>query len=64
MKEQEKGISVIICCYNSAERLPKTLEHIFAQKLSNDTIMEVIVIDNASKDTTTAIAQELSLIHI
>lgn len=59
MKEQEKGISVIICCYNSAERLPKTLEHIFAQKLSSDMIMEVIVIDNASKDTTAAIAQEL-----
>jgi glycosyltransferase involved in cell wall biosynthesis len=59
MKEQEKGISVIICCYNSEERLPKTLEHIFAQKLSDGMTMEVLIIDNASKDNTTTIAQEL-----
>lgn len=58
MKEQE-GISVIICCYNSSERIPKTVEHLFAQKLSDGMTMEIIIVDNASKDATTAVAQKL-----
>lgn len=58
-KYDEAGISVIICCYNSIERLPKTLQHIFAQKLAEGMTMEVIVVDNASKDATTALAESL-----
>ena len=58
-RKRETGITVIICCYNSEKRLPKTLEHIFTQKLPDTMVMEVIVVDNASKDNTAVVAQEL-----
>lgn len=41
--------SIIICTYNVAERLQKTLDSILAQ-VSND--FEVVIIDGASKDET------------
>ena len=53
-----KGVSVIICCYNSAERLPQTLEHLARQYLPSPLIMEIIVVDNASTDNTTIIAND------
>ncbi|MDJ0701724.1 MAG: glycosyltransferase [Leptolyngbyaceae cyanobacterium MO_188.B28] len=50
------GISVIICCHNSAQELPKTLEHLANQQVADDFPWEVIVIDNASKDGTGQVA--------
>lgn len=50
------GISVIICCYNSASRLPATLRHIACQEVSCDIRWEIIVVDNASADQTAAVA--------
>lgn len=45
------GISIIICCYNSANRLSKTLKYI--SRLNYEKLnCEVIVIDNASTDNT------------
>ncbi|MEO6734254.1 MAG: glycosyltransferase [Ferruginibacter sp.] len=49
----EKGISVIICCYNSSSRLQPTLEHLHRQKNIPVESWEVIVVDNASSDNTT-----------
>jgi glycosyltransferase involved in cell wall biosynthesis len=51
------GVSVIVCCYNSAARLPETIKHIAAQQVPADLPWEVIVVDNASTDNTPAIAQ-------
>lgn len=53
-----KGISVIICCYNSASRLPNTLKHLAEQKGTADLKCEIIVVDNASTDETVAVAQQ------
>ena len=53
------GVSVIICCYNSAQRLPKTIEHLAKQQVPSDVPWEVIVVDNASTDDTSAVAQKL-----
>ncbi|MEM1253020.1 MAG: glycosyltransferase [Cyanobacteria bacterium P01_H01_bin.21] len=50
------GISVIMCCHNSAKELPKTLEHLAAQNVANDFPWEIILIDNASKDNTAQVA--------
>jgi glycosyltransferase involved in cell wall biosynthesis len=52
------GISVIICCYNSSQRLPQTLQYLAAQKFSKhpNLAWEVIVVDNASTDDTSRIA--------
>src|SRR5436305_10300761 len=50
------GISVIICCYNSAKRLPETLAHLARQ--NSPIPWEVIVVDNASTDDTARVARE------
>lgn len=49
-------VSIIICCYNSAPKLPKTLEHLARQKVSEELSYEVIVVDNASTDNTAEFA--------
>lgn len=50
------GITIIICCYNSALKLPKTLEHLAQQKVSKDFSYEVLLVDNASTDNTAEFA--------
>lgn len=52
----ESGVSVIICCYNSAERLPDTLRCLATQQVPVGIKWEIIVIDNASTDDTGGIA--------
>jgi glycosyltransferase involved in cell wall biosynthesis len=47
--------SVIICCYNSSQRLPKTIEHLAQQKTDID--WEIIVVDNNSTDNTAEVAK-------
>lgn len=53
------GVSVVICCYNSADRLPRTLTHLAAQRVSEKLPWEVIVIDNASQDKTGEVALKI-----
>jgi len=52
------GVSVVICCHNSAKRLTETLRHLAAQKVPGDIPWEVVVIDNASTDDSADVAQE------
>jgi glycosyltransferase involved in cell wall biosynthesis len=47
-----EGVSVIICCHNSAQRLPETLRHLAAQQVPEDLPWEIVVVDNASTDDT------------
>jgi glycosyltransferase involved in cell wall biosynthesis len=56
-QEELNGISVIICCYNSSTRLPKTLWYLAKQEVPHDILWEIIVVDNASTDCTYQIAQ-------
>jgi len=51
------GVSVIVCCHNSAARLPPTLSHLAAQIVESDLPWEVIVVDNASTDETATTAR-------
>lgn len=50
------GISVVVCCHNSAQRLPQTLTHLAAQQVHEGLQWEVIVVDNASMDETSQVA--------
>lgn len=50
------GVSIIICCYNSSERIEKTLQHIAVQEFDNIN-SEVIIVDNASNDNTVDVAK-------
>lgn len=51
------GVSVIVCCYNSESRLPKTIEHL-AKQITNGISYEVIIVDNNCTDNTVTVAQE------
>lgn len=56
--EIRAGVSIVICCYNSASRLPETLQHIAEQEVAANISWEVIVVDNASTDNTQEIAKK------
>jgi len=53
-----RGISIILCCYNSAERLPETLRHIASQKTREELQWEVIIVNNNSQDNTVEVAKK------
>jgi glycosyltransferase involved in cell wall biosynthesis len=59
MDKLVKGVSVIVCCYNSEKRLPETLRHLAKQKINPVVSWEVIIVDNASADRTAQVAAEL-----
>jgi glycosyltransferase involved in cell wall biosynthesis len=50
------GISVIVCCFNSAARIAPTLQHLTAQTGITVDLWEVIVVDNGSTDNTADVA--------
>lgn len=51
-----KTVAVIICCFNSAIRLPETLAHVLDQDIED---LHVIVVDNGSNDRTAEVAREI-----
>jgi len=51
-----EGISVIVCCYNSAKRLSKTLSFLLNQKTVSPVRWEIIIINNNSTDNTEEVA--------
>jgi glycosyltransferase involved in cell wall biosynthesis len=56
-----EGVSVIICCYNSAQRLPEALRHLARQECSMSIPWEVlVVVDRATKDDTWKIAESFA----
>lgn len=48
----EPKLSVAICTYNGAERLPAVLDHLRMQQVESDGLWEVLVVDNRSTDGT------------
>lgn len=55
----KSGISVIVCCYNSAARISKTLSFLAAQKNIDADQWEVVLVDNASTDETASLASRI-----
>jgi glycosyltransferase involved in cell wall biosynthesis len=51
------GVSVVICCHNSARLLPETLAALDAQRFDHPIGFEVIVVDNGSTDRTAEVAR-------
>lgn len=52
-------VAVIICCYNSVDRLPQTLKHLAQQVVPEDFYWEIMLVNNASTDNTVACAKEI-----
>ena len=53
-----KGVSVVICCYNSEKLIANTLNHIAHQKVDNTINWEVILVNNNSNDGTVDLAKK------
>ncbi len=53
------GVSVVICCYNSALRLPLTLKHLAGQSVPETIAWEILVVNNASTDDTVECARSI-----
>jgi glycosyltransferase involved in cell wall biosynthesis len=56
--EYPEGVSLIICTYNGAGRIVKTLEHMLRQEVASHIRWEVIVVDNGSADQTAQMAAD------
>lgn len=52
------GVSVIICCHNSENRLPKVLDALSNQEGMDQLRWEIIIVDNASTDDTQGTVKE------
>ena len=48
----EKDITIIICCYNGAQRISHVLDNIYGQKAGKQFIKEILFVDNHSTDNT------------
>ena len=59
MKEHPKGISIILCTYNGAGRLRKTLASLAKQENIERIKTQVIFVDNASTDNSATAAQTI-----
>jgi glycosyltransferase involved in cell wall biosynthesis len=53
------GVSVVICCHNSAARINETLRHLAAQRVRPDIHWEVIIVNNNSTDDTRDVAAKI-----
>lgn len=51
----QPAVSIIVCCYNSADTLPWTLRTLSAQSFPN---FEIVAIDDGSRDDTRAVLEE------
>lgn len=57
--QRQTGVSVIICCYNSAARLGETLQALAGQRFRQPVNWEIVLVDNASTDNTAVIAESI-----
>lgn len=53
----KKGFSIIVCCYNSADVIEGTLRSLCHLKTDNRFGLELLIVDNCSRDKTSEIAQ-------
>lgn len=58
-QQMENGISVVICCYNSARTIGKTLVHLAGQQTRQLPAWEVIIVNNNCTDDTVSIVHKI-----
>jgi len=53
------GISIVVCTYNGAGRLPDTMAYLARQKNIEDLKLELIIVNNSSTDDTVLVADKI-----
>ncbi|MGO3307207.1 MAG: glycosyltransferase, partial [Sphingobacterium sp.] len=51
------GVSIIICTYNGAQKLPKTIQALADQNVPDNIPWEIIFVDNNSSDNSQTVAK-------
>ncbi|MBX5438186.1 MAG: glycosyltransferase family 2 protein [Thermoflavifilum sp.] len=57
------GISILMCCHNSAGRLDFSLKHLAALDVPDGLAVELVLVDNASTDQTRTVAEQFWANH-
>ena len=52
------GVSVVICCYNSQDRLSETLRHLALQQLPEGCCLQLVLVDNCCTDATVQLTRK------
>ncbi len=55
----QDGVSIVICAFNSVDKLDQTLLHLSQQQTDASFSIELILVDNASTDQTATLAQKI-----
>ncbi len=53
------GISIIVCCYNSENRIHQTLQSIFELDIPKQVLVQLIIVNNNSTDNTLRICRRI-----
>ena len=61
VSKKNKGISIIVCCYNSEKVLPETFKHLLNQDIKDDLPCELIIVNNNSSDHTANVVESFSV---
>ena len=59
MSEQTPELSIVIPCYNEANRLPRTLRNTLSYLATREGNFEVLVVSDGSKDATAQVAKDI-----
>jgi glycosyltransferase involved in cell wall biosynthesis len=59
IKENPKGVSVVLCTYNGSSIISNAIEHLNNQEVSDIINWEVIIVDNASTDNTAEVVLQV-----
>ncbi len=59
LTDRKIGISVIVCCYNSQQTIKQVFECLLKQQFENKFPVEILVIDNNSKDSTSEYVKDI-----
>lgn len=58
VNNSNKGISIVICCFNSSKLLPTTLRYVASLRIPESTLCELVLVNNNSSDNTIDVAKE------
>ncbi|WP_176559380.1 glycosyltransferase [Rubellimicrobium roseum] len=53
------GVTIIVCCYNSEQRIERTIRHLLGQQIRSVPGWEIVLVDNKSTDRTVELVRAI-----